>query len=121
MEVPLQIGMNGSKIDSAILIWPDNTYEKLNLQKGQKAKVAYIKGLPVYHYASQRDPDPIYTVKNITGETGINFLHKENPLPEIDREPLMPHMVSTEGPALSVDDLDRCGPGAKCQASSRRI
>jgi hypothetical protein len=57
MEVPLQIGMNGSKIDSAILIWPDNTYEKLDLLKGQKVKVAYIKGLPVYHYASQREPE----------------------------------------------------------------
>jgi len=109
MEVPLQIGMNGSKIDSAILIWPDNTYEKLNLLKGQKVKVAYIKGLPVYHYASQRDPDPIYTVNNITGETGINFLHKENPFPEFDREPLMPHMVSTEGPALAVADIDHNG------------
>ena len=65
--------------------------------------------MPQYDYASQREPDPIYTVKDITGETGINFLHKENPFPEFDREPLMPHMVSTEGPALAVADIDHNG------------
>ena len=31
------------------------------------------------------------------------------PLPEFDREPLMPHMVSREGPALAVGDINGDG------------
>jgi hypothetical protein len=47
--------------------------------KGEKIEVVYKKGLPAYQYVPERKPDSIYTIKNITGETGINFLHRENP------------------------------------------
>jgi hypothetical protein len=33
MEVPLHIGLNNVKVDSAVLIWPDNTYQQLNFQR----------------------------------------------------------------------------------------
>ena len=33
----------------------------------------------------------------------------ENPFTEFDREPLIPHMVSTEGPALAVADINHDG------------
>ncbi len=31
-------------------------------------------------------------------------MHEENPIVELDREPLIPFMVSREGPALAVGD-----------------
>jgi hypothetical protein len=36
-------------------------------------------------------------------------VHSENPYSEFDREPLMPHMLSTEGPALAVADINHDG------------
>ena len=39
-------------------------------------------------------------MNDITNEVDLNYLHKENHFIEFDREPLIPHMVSTEGPAL---------------------
>lgn len=111
MEVPVHIGISGTRIDSVILIWPDNSFEKLNIAEGKTVyEAVYRTGLPVFDY----NPEKVgkangYLVKNITAETGITFLHKENPFPEFDREPLMPHMISTEGPALAVADVDHNG------------
>jgi hypothetical protein len=36
-------------------------------------------------------------------------MHQENSFSEFDREPLIPHMISTEGPALAVADINRDG------------
>jgi hypothetical protein len=48
-------------------------------------------------------------VADITSSTGINYRHQENPFNEFYREPLLPHMVSTEGPALAVADINHDG------------
>jgi len=113
MEVPLHIGTSGTRIDSVILIWPDNSFEKLTIAEGKTVYDAtYRTGLPVFDYNPRKPGKKSvsgFTVKNITAETGITFLHKENPFPEFDREPLMPHMISTEGPALAVADVDLNG------------
>jgi len=39
----------------------------------------------------------------------LSYMHKENPFSEFDREPLIPHMLSTEGPALAVADINHDG------------
>jgi hypothetical protein len=112
MEEPLHIGTAGSTIDSVILIWPDNTFQKLLLARDSTTIHATYKiGLPVYNYEQPHfiDSASAYRVKDITAETGISFLHKENSFPEFDREPLIPHMISTEGPALAVADVDHNG------------
>ncbi len=45
----------------------------------------------------------------IPGQTGIKFNHEENQFSEFDRESLIPHMFSTEGPALVVADINHDG------------
>jgi hypothetical protein len=47
--------------------------------------------------------------ENVTAEVGLNYKHTENDFPEFDREPLIPHMNSTEGPALAVGDINHDG------------
>lgn len=110
MEVPLHIGTNGAKVDSAVIIWPDNTFEKFNFNIGERVEATYQKGLPAYSYSSKRlDSVGVYSATDISHEIGIDFLHSENPFPEFDREPLMPHMISTEGPAMAIADVDHNG------------
>ena len=46
---------------------------------------------------------------DITKEVNLNYLHQENHFAEFDREPLIPHMLSTEGPALAVADINHDG------------
>ncbi len=48
-------------------------------------------------------------MEDITQVPGFNYLHQENHFDEFDREPLIPHMVSTEGPALAVADINHDG------------
>ena len=48
-------------------------------------------------------------MEDITHEVDLNYKHTENEFPEFDREPLIPHMTSTEGPALAVADINHDG------------
>ena len=73
--------------------------------------VVYRSGLPQFNYKSvtQYIPEPVRRTNDITNETGLLFLHEENPFNEFNREPLMPFMVSREGPALAVGDVNADG------------
>ncbi|HAP63717.1 MAG TPA: hypothetical protein DCR93_30920 [Cytophagales bacterium] len=61
--------------------------------------------------------------QNVPDALGVNYTHQENYLVEFNREFLMPHMVSTEGPAVTVGDVDGDGDedfvvgGGKWQAA----
>jgi len=47
--------------------------------------------------------------QDITHSSGILWKHEENPFIEFDREPLMPFMISQEGPALATGDISSDG------------
>jgi len=112
MESPLLIGTEKSVIDSVLLIWPDNTYQHIHLPTGKAAmQVQYQKGLPKFNFAgltAHFKPNTTAMV-DITKTVNFDYLHKENQFAEFDREPLIPHMSSTEGPALAVADVNHDG------------
>ena len=110
MELPLHVGLNKVQPDSILLVWPDNTYQHLELNP-KPGVVTYKSGLPIFNYAtiSARTKASTYPARDITSELGIEYRHLENPFQEFDREPLLPHMLSTEGPALAVGDINNDG------------
>ncbi len=112
METPLHIGLDKTKVDSAFLVWPDNSFQRIQFTTGKSQYVfAYTKGLPVFDYAHITSywPNHSKTVVDITKQVDLSYLHTENAFNEFNREPLMPHMVSTEGPALAVADINHDG------------
>lgn len=111
MEIPLQAGLFNQKIDSAIIIWPDNGYEQLPvIAKDTLLQLNYKKGLPAFDYSSLKKQQQQWPVaENVTEQTGIKFFHEENQFIEFNREQLIPRMYSTEGPALAVGDVNRDG------------
>ena len=111
MEGPLHIGLANSKIDSMLLVWPDNTYEKLQVKNDSIQSVTHRPGLPKFNYSILKDRSHQYSKSftDITSQAGINYLHEENPFNEFDREPLIPFMTSREGPALAVGDVNKDG------------
>ncbi|MES2004928.1 MAG: VCBS repeat-containing protein [Bacteroidota bacterium] len=112
MEGPIHIGLVDTKTDSAFLIWPDNTYQRIQLHaQSTRLIFTYQKGLPVFDYKKITSywPEPTRVMEDITAQTALKFTHEENVFGEFDREPLMPHMLSTEGPALAVADINQDG------------
>ncbi len=112
MEIPLLIGVgNVQSVDSVVVIWPDNTHKVFYQQSTISSK--YQEGLRKFDfeklkYHGEVKLNPI--VKDVTDEfESISFNHKENDFVEFDRDPLIPHMNSTQGPALSVLDLNKDG------------
>ncbi|HKG68501.1 MAG TPA: VCBS repeat-containing protein, partial [Segetibacter sp.] len=112
MEIPLQIGLDKTIIDSIFLIWPDNTFQPVMLSKDTTpVTISYRENLPFFDYKKITDfhkPES-FPVKDITADVDFKYQHIENSFTEFDREPLIPHMLSTEGPALAVADINHDG------------
>src|SRR5690242_15026412 len=112
MQIPIHIGLDKTKVDSILLIWPDNTYQHIPFTKMDTTITEnYKQGLPAFDYSSithywKNNTKPMV---DITNQTGLLYQHKENSFPEFTREPLLPHKLSTEGPALAVSDINRDG------------
>ena len=108
MEGPLHIGLENTNVDSILLVWPDNSYEKLAGVKDSILNVAYRQGLPQFNYdlIRQHTINPVRKMDDITNEAGLLYSHEENSFNEFDREPLIPFMTSREGPALAVGDVN---------------
>lgn len=112
MEIPMHIGLDKIKVDSAFLVWPDNTYQSLSIPgNNPQLTITWQKGLPAFDYRviTNYKKNTALQLTNIADSIHLQFLHKENHFPEFDREPLIPHMLSTEGPALAVGDINNDG------------
>ena len=112
MEIPILIGLDKTKIDSMFLIWPDNSFQPVALPVNSASIIlTYKKDLPAFDYRRLTDhyKNSTRQMIDITKEVSLNYLHQENRFVEFDREPLIPHMVSTEGPALAVADINHDG------------
>jgi hypothetical protein len=112
-ETPLQIGLKNVNVDSVVLIWPDNSYQKINWQN-DTAKITtinYSAGLPQFNYSEllRYSSNIAKPMEDITHDVNLNYNHVENEFPEFDREPLIPHMTSSEGPDLAVADINHDG------------
>ena len=112
MNGPLHVGLSNISIDSAVLIWPNDAYQAIELKKNGTIAVSYNASLPHFNYdlfrnSLLKNSAPI--IEDITDKSGARYVHTENPFNEFDREPLIPHMVSAEGPAIAVADINNDG------------
>lgn len=112
METPIHIGLYNTKVDSAFVVWPDNTYASFAISKDlSRLTLSYTKGLPVFNYSILTDhyKNKTFPAKDITAQSGFLYTHVENNFNEFDREQLMPHTLTTEGPALAIADVNNDG------------
>lgn len=97
-----------SVLDSLVVVWPDRRFQVLTqVALNRRLTVRQRDASGRYQRKTRQGIGPLFA--NITARTPLGAAHEENPFNDFDREPLMPHMLSAEGPALAVGDVNGDG------------
>ena len=97
------------KLDSLLIIWPDNTYQKMeSLDLNQQLIISPNPKRDSIDY-KKLFPSPKPWFQKIDSLPGITFNHTENRYTDFDRQKLIPYQISDRGPALAVGDLNGNG------------
>src|SRR5207247_4092523 len=96
-----------SRVDWLTVIWPDRRSQVLE-------NVAADRIITLSQSDARSQPPirpsahpPLFS--DVTDQLPIDYKHRENTFFDFGREPLMTHLVSTEGPALAVGDVNGDG------------
>ena len=96
-----------SIIDKIVVEWPDGKITIMDSVKVDQALSLHQKD----GVKGSKIDEPIRNVllQNISNTTGIDFRHRENEFVDFDRDRLIYHMISTEGPRMSKADVNGDG------------
>ena len=96
-----------SGVDSVVVVWADQSYQSLkNVKANQKIELRQQDATGKFDYSIFTNVVSLFTMLN---EDDFSFRHKENPFVEFNREQLIPHMFSSEGPVSAVADINGDG------------
>ncbi|HEU4632082.1 MAG TPA: VCBS repeat-containing protein [Gemmatimonadaceae bacterium] len=105
----LHVGLGGAaRVDSLVVVWPDRRYQVLRGVVADTMIVLRQRAARGRWEAPRRD-SLLPVLADVTERLGVTARHEENASLDLDREPLMPHVLSAEGPALAVGDVDGDG------------
>ena len=109
----LHFGLGSSStIDTLTVIWPNHRFQTLTKVQGDTILTLAQKDASQVHRYRAPAPASVSTppmFADVTAKSGVDFKHAENTFHDYDREPLMPHLLSTEGPRLAVADVNGDG------------
>jgi hypothetical protein len=105
----LHLGLGAStRIDSLVVVWPDHRYQVLtDVPVDRVLTLSQEDAAGRYPYREESAAGPLFA--DVTAGLAGDFKHAENTFFDYNREPLMPHRLSTEGPALAVGDVNGDG------------
>ncbi|MEZ2413371.1 VCBS repeat-containing protein [Muriicola sp. E247] len=107
MDYEMTIGLGKStSVDSLRVIWPDDKTQKMeNLKADQTVNLSYSEAREVY---SPAKPDAIKPLLKEVENSNL-LAHEENNYNDFDYEGLIYKLLSQEGPALAIGDINGDG------------
>ena len=102
---PLTFGTNGDEVKEVTVIWPDGTFTSDSNPLGNEVNYQYQEGLEKFIF----EKDFKFKLESFEEVTGLVHEHQENDFVEFNREVLIPHSTSSDGPALAIGDLNHDG------------
>jgi hypothetical protein len=98
---------NNAKIDSLVVVWPDDRKQVLS-------NVLPDKDLVLEHAQAQQQwkankTDVEMAFADVTAQANLNYIHQESNFVDYNRDVLLKQMYSTQGPALAVGDVNGDG------------
>ena len=110
VDVVLTFGLAAADTaDTVTVEWPDGRVstlthvaanQRLTVRQSDATKAPPAPPLP-------HAPTPLFT--DVTDQIALPFVHRENAFVDFDREPLIPKLLSTEGPFMAVADVNGDG------------
>jgi hypothetical protein len=98
---------SATRVDAVKVVWPDRRVQLLtNVAADQTLTLSQsdAQAVPAAEPPPQRG-----MFVDVTTPLGIDFRHRENESLDFNRQPLLPHVLSAEGPAIAVGDVNGDG------------
>jgi enediyne biosynthesis protein E4 len=95
------------QVDSLIVRWPDGRHTiRTDVPSNQLLTLSQKEAIEI-EMPRQPAPTPVFT--DWTGKAGPAYRHKENDFSDFDRDQLLYHLLSREGPKMCVGDVNGDG------------
>ena len=110
VEPKLHFGLGKQKkIDSILIVWPNQIYQVIKKIGADETLILDQKNASRHFSYSKFFPSVKHLFKDITNEININWKHQEDNFVDFNQQPLIPHMLSSEGPRIAVADVNHDG------------
>ncbi|MEO8561343.1 MAG: VCBS repeat-containing protein [bacterium] len=108
VDTRLHVGLGRApSVESLTVVWPDRRFQVLtNVPANTLLTLSQANANGRYELHPSTPPA---LFQDVTQQRHVNVRHVENAYNEFDREPLMPRLLSTEGPALASGDVNGDG------------
>ena len=107
VEPVLVFGTRGLDSVTVDVRWPDGRTQHLShVLTGQRLILRQNEASNDNPTSNTSTSIPLF--RRLT-QSGLNFIHRENAFNDFDYQPLLPHLLSREGPALASGDVNRDG------------
>ncbi len=109
VEPVLFFGLGALEQVDLEVIWPDGARQRLQGVPANQTVTLHRRdaGFEAPDEREALEPPPFFA--EAADARGLQFVHEENPFVDFERERLLPHMLSRQGPALAAGDADGDG------------
>ena len=96
------------RVDSLVVVWPDQRVQvRTDLPGTQTLTLRQEEAREAVAARAEADPAPVF--QDVTDAFEIPFVHRENDFSDFNRDRMLYHMLSSEGPKICSADVDRDG------------